>query len=278
MSDTDKILNIMGVDGTQRKIQEIQTEERLKLISFWNIPKGARILEIGCGQGDTTAALAYIVGENGFVHALDIAPESYGAPFTLGQARDKLKKSEIARRIKMDFDTDFLSEKVSFSEHFFDIVVLSHCAWYFANENILLATLRKAKKIANRLCFAEWNITPRLPEQLSHCMAVMIQAECECYRESTVSNVRTLFTPFDMMRVAKEAGWAITETANVFSPQLQDAQWEVTMTVTEYPGIINSIEDMPWKLKALLLSRIELLKNTDKDKLFSLDTFAYRAQ
>ncbi|MBQ8508498.1 MAG: hypothetical protein IJ493_01165 [Clostridia bacterium] len=53
-------------------------------------PPRPRILEIGYGQGDTTAALAAIVGEGGFVHAVDIASPDYGSPETLGQARERL--------------------------------------------------------------------------------------------------------------------------------------------------------------------------------------------
>ncbi|MBB2480858.1 hypothetical protein H5P36_11700 [Bacillus sp. APMAM] len=47
-----------------------------------------RILEIGCGQGDTTAALADAVGVNGNVVAMDVASPDCGAPLTLGQATD----------------------------------------------------------------------------------------------------------------------------------------------------------------------------------------------
>jgi cyclopropane fatty-acyl-phospholipid synthase-like methyltransferase len=36
------------------KILKTQIEHRLKIINFWNISKGTRILEIGCGQGETT--------------------------------------------------------------------------------------------------------------------------------------------------------------------------------------------------------------------------------
>lgn len=66
-------------------IQYIQTEHRLKLGLFWGIKEGSRVLEIGCGQGDTTAVLAHLVGENGYVHGVDIAPEDYGAPLTVGK-------------------------------------------------------------------------------------------------------------------------------------------------------------------------------------------------
>lgn len=41
------------------------------------IEKGSTVLEIGCGQGDTTAVIASMVGENGNVVVVDIADPKY---------------------------------------------------------------------------------------------------------------------------------------------------------------------------------------------------------
>lgn len=59
-------------------VQLRQTEHRISLVSKWNIPEGATILEIGCGQGDCTVVLAEAVGPNGHVTAIDPAPLTYG--------------------------------------------------------------------------------------------------------------------------------------------------------------------------------------------------------
>ncbi|WML48289.1 hypothetical protein RCG23_24095 [Neobacillus sp. PS3-34] len=59
----DSILECMALNDNNTNIQRAQTEHRLKLAEFWGIKKGSRVLEIGCGQGDTTAVLAYLVGE-----------------------------------------------------------------------------------------------------------------------------------------------------------------------------------------------------------------------
>jgi ubiquinone/menaquinone biosynthesis C-methylase UbiE len=46
-------------------------QHRLAIVSFWAIAPGSRVLELGCGQGDTTIALA---------HAVDPGSPDYGTP------------------------------------------------------------------------------------------------------------------------------------------------------------------------------------------------------
>ena len=72
------------------KIQQIQLQHRFALVEAFQIKPDMRVLEIGCGQGDTTVALADAVGANGQVIALDIAAGDYGAPFTLAEAHDRI--------------------------------------------------------------------------------------------------------------------------------------------------------------------------------------------
>lgn len=75
-------------DSNKFHIQLGQTEERIRLISHWEIIEGEHILELGCGQGDCTAALASAVGEKGKVTAVDPAPLNYGKSIiSLGQCK-----------------------------------------------------------------------------------------------------------------------------------------------------------------------------------------------
>jgi predicted methyltransferase len=47
-----------------------QMSHRLQVVSFFGIAPGSRILELGCGQGDTTIALAHAVGPTGHIGKL----------------------------------------------------------------------------------------------------------------------------------------------------------------------------------------------------------------
>ncbi|WFR61450.1 class I SAM-dependent methyltransferase [Paenibacillus amylolyticus] len=240
-------------------IQYIQTEHRMKLGHFWGIQEGSRVLEIGCGQGDTTAVLAHLVGEQGYVHGVDIAPEDYGTPLTVGEAAAKLQRSPLGDRIRMDYHFDILSDQAQFAENEFDVIVLSHCSWYLKSFDELARILRKVRRWGHQLCFAEWDARVTDVSQLSHWLSVLIQSQVECYKENSFSNVRTLFTPEDIQELVHAAGWRIKEEASIHSPELQDGRWETKMTLAEAPEELERLP-IPDKVKTLLLSELKLLR------------------
>lgn len=261
----EKIVNDMNITGNAKEVQKIQTAHRIKLIEFWEIPEGARVLEIGCGQGDTLASLAYVVGENGFVHGVDIADENYGAPETLGQAKERLLKTALGKNIRMDFNFDIMDGENYFDSQF-DYVVLSHCLWYFSSYDELRNILTQVKAFGKNLCLAEWNPSIHEAEQLSHLKAVSVQAICECFKISSYSNVRTMFYPKDIERAVLESGWVIEKVGSVYSKDIQDGQWEVSTVTEVYPSEIEKLKDMPTKLKQLLFSQIEELRGQQNIK------------
>lgn len=80
--DAASLARLSKHDPSNFGIQHAQTLHRLALLQHWNIPVGSKVLELGCGQGDCTTALASAVGEQGRVVAVDPAPLDYGAFFT----------------------------------------------------------------------------------------------------------------------------------------------------------------------------------------------------
>ncbi|WP_124291139.1 methyltransferase domain-containing protein, partial [Streptomyces sp. ADI91-18] len=73
MAKAPSIAASMAANALSPGIQLPQTRYRAALVSSWDIPAGASVLEVGCGQGDMTAVLAEAVGPQGRVVAVDIA-------------------------------------------------------------------------------------------------------------------------------------------------------------------------------------------------------------
>ena len=94
----EHILNCMKIIGDDT-IQRTQLTHRLELVRAFQLNKGMKVLEIGCGQGDTTVVLADAVGPTGQVIAIDIASKEYGAPITLGEASETIAKSPLGQII-----------------------------------------------------------------------------------------------------------------------------------------------------------------------------------
>lgn len=247
-------------------LKDSQSMHRYKLIDFWGIRKGSRVLEIGCGQGYATKVLADTVGPNGFVHAIDNAPPEYGAPLTIDEAREGLLISSLGNRIQMDFKVDILNGDIEFAENEFDYIVMSHNSWYFATIDEFSQILKKIKPWGKKLCFAEWDITPIISEQVPHYMAVTIQAHCECYKTPGTSdnNIRTLMSPIDIKRIITESGWKIDDETTIYSSDLKDGCWEIINTISdESRYFIKYCDKMPNKLKEFLNSQIDLLSTFD---------------
>ncbi|KAI8583900.1 hypothetical protein K450DRAFT_220500 [Umbelopsis ramanniana AG] len=220
MPNTDK--------ETHRKITETQTRHRIKLVKEWAIADASSVLEIGCGQGDTTVVLADAVGSKGKITGIDIAEEDYGSPLTVGQSMQHLKNGDIGDRIDYHFNTDITKPEADVYSGY-DVAILSHCSFYFNYPEDLVNIFANLRKKAKTLCFAEHlAYVPESKDQLPHFLALSIHAQIQARVGSQRANIRTLFTP-DMIRTACEnAGWKIKREFQVETPELQDAGWEVS--------------------------------------------------
>ncbi|PYI12909.1 hypothetical protein BO99DRAFT_373303 [Aspergillus violaceofuscus CBS 115571] len=221
-------------DPTHFSIQHSQTVHRLQLLQHWNIPTGAKVLEIGCGQGDCTTVLASAVGEQGKVVAVDPADLGYGAPYTLGQAQGYISQGPLGKRITwvqqppLDYLSSLPSPPASESKAF-DATVLAHCLWYFASPALILSTFRALKQHSERLLLAEWSLVAAHPSAQPHVLAALTQAALECRKPVSDSNVRTVLGPTRLTELALAAGWQLESEARVQGGEgLLDGQWEVS--------------------------------------------------
>ncbi|WP_286185074.1 cyclopropane-fatty-acyl-phospholipid synthase family protein [Bacillus sp. SD075] len=236
-------------------IQQVQLQHRLELVKAFGIQKGMRVLEIGCGQGDTTVALADAVGENGSVVAIDIASPDYGAPLTLGQATERIRKSPLGERIDFHFemDFDFFESTIPF-----DVAVLSHCSWYFKQPEDLLNYFKKIRGLANYICFAEWDLDFTCITQRSHFCAVSILALYSNFVKNE-GNIQNLFHKTQIHRLLQQANFEVVKQLTVDATLLQDGQWEKS-----YANSIRAeFSKVPSMIQSLITSYYELMNNSN---------------
>ena len=277
---TDTLLNALALDGPARALQAVQTRHRLNLVRAWGLAAGERVLELGCGQGDTTAALAWAVGPRGQVLAVDPAPPDFGAPTTLGDATAALTAAlataDWSAPVKVVLGEDGLLDPQRFAPRGFDQLVLSHCAWYFASQAQWTAQLRVARSWAQRLCLAEWDLQADAPSQWAHALAVLLQAQQEAWRPQGQANVRTLMSVDDLLASARAAGWQRVAVQRVPSAHLQDGQWEVALAAD--PDAQARDADLPEHPRQLLTSQRGLMQaHAQAHGTASLDTLVITA-
>lgn len=221
--DASLIASWMAAYAYSPEEQIRQTQFRQDLVDKWQIQAGDKVLEIGCGQGDTTAVLAAAVGPMGKVVGVDVASPSYGAPVNLGDSAAKLRKSPVGSQIDFRFefrDWDSLPND-------FDVAVMALCSWYIFERSELLEILKQLRKRAKRLCFAEWEVRVIHPMQSGHALAVKFQQDLGTFGFPEQLNIKSAWTTQDLRDMIQEAGWAAQEIREFPEPGLADGKWEM---------------------------------------------------
>lgn len=254
-------MKIIGDDTIQRT----QLKHRMSLVESFSIQKGMSVIEIGCGQGDTTVVLADAVGEAGHVLAVDIASADYGAPITLGEATAAIAASKLGKQVEFLLETDLLE----LPETKFDVAILSHSSWYFRNPDQLLAYLTKLRSMADRLYLAEWDLDFSRLSQRSHFAATAILALYSEFVENE-GNIQYVFDRAQFQNLLEKAGWTIQKTEVVDAHYLQDGSWETAYA----KSIQQEFAQTPPRIQTLVNSLYSLLEIEDADSLDSLVIFA----
>lgn len=205
-------------------VQLSQTKHRLKICEHFKIEEGWKVLEIGCGQGDTTAVLASMVGADGHIDAVDPGRPDYGSPYTLKQAQDHLLDSEIGSRIDFHFIDPIAFLKKTKTKY--DAIIMVHCIWYFSNPGILPSIIDACTSKTNRICIAEYAASGSLPAQQPHILAAYTQAAAQANLVTSESNIQVIYTPAQIVQVMSKFtlvhGLTITPDED-----LDDGRWEV---------------------------------------------------
>ena len=209
---------------------EAQLRHRMALVEFWELAPGDQVLEVGCGQGDCTAVLAYAVGEGGKVVAVDIEPDTYGAPVSQGDAHGFMKSSDIGNRIEFHTCANLLDPKWDFPDEYFDLAVFAHSSWYMASLEELGNLFARVRPWSKRLGYVEWHPAPQSASQVTHLVAILSQAHIRSHwPDHGMGNVHSLVTRDQARSMAQAAGWNVTdERVTDSSIGLEDGRdWEI---------------------------------------------------
>ena len=210
-----------------------QAVHRVRLLDHWQIPQGSTVLEIGCGQGTTTAALAVQTGPDGHVDAVDPASPDYGSPFTLGQAQAHISKGEMGGRITWHCEdpVEFLEKREGKT---WDFVVFAHSIWYFDGPHVLARMLKALRGRAKTLLVAEYALKATEKTALPHVMSAVARATLEAHNPDSAANIRCLLSPSAIKAAAAEQGWTLSDENNVVpEAMVPDGGWESSTVKSE---------------------------------------------
>ncbi|WP_125704197.1 methyltransferase domain-containing protein [Lacticaseibacillus daqingensis] len=268
----NEIVTAMGLPASD-PIQLIQTTYHVQITQALGVKPGMRVLEVGCGQGDMTAALAAAVGPTGHVTAYDIAAPDYGAPLTIGQAQANLAAGPLGARIDVHLQSDVL--QANFAPAQFDLLVITHAAWYFPSAAAFSQLLLALAPAVQRIGIAEWSLALRDPQQNGHLLAVLIQAAYAAKRPDRAENIRTLITPAQLTATLVANGWACTTTTHP-TGAMQDGEWEIALTRHDYGPMIEADATLTPTERAYLTALLATL-DTQVDHTQALDAFILTA-
>lgn len=122
------------------------------------VAPGARVLDIGCGQGETTRVLAALVGEAGDVVGVDRNPEA----IALARGRDDLRSRANIRFIQ----ADLLELPGEFTG--FDAAIGRRVLMYVQDRRAALERIRQALRPGGVVAFQEHDpmVGPHLSDDL----------------------------------------------------------------------------------------------------------------
>lgn len=272
----DDLAPMMAAFAHSPGVQLSQTRFRMSLVDSWGITEGQRVLEIGCGQGDTTLVLANAVGSTGSVLAVDIAESTYGAPATLGESAEAIKNSALGDRIEFRFGFNPL--EAEFAASSFDAVVLAHCSWYFPSLEVLAELLAKVARWTSKLCLSDWDLMPRSLDALPHLLSVLIQGQVEAFKSGSVTNVRTPYSRETLFEILDRTGWTVSRESSIDSSDLDDGRWEIGACLNASMREIGAL-DVPDKFHKLIESQVQILRSLSQSgPVASLPSFSVVAK
>ncbi|KAH8774486.1 SAM-dependent methyltransferase [Diaporthe sp. PMI_573] len=267
LSSAEKIASYQLLLPNGLAIEAAQAAHRINLLNSWGpdvIKPGSHVLEIGCGQGNCTAVLAEAVGPTGRVDAFDPAPPDYGAPFTLAEAQKHISESEIGGRITWHRNKPWEPAGASSEGRLetgqkWDVVVLSHCVWYFKGRDELshiLGDLKSNVATGGKVCIAEYALHATEKAAWPHVLAALAQGTLQALRsEESQENIQTPLSPQQIKLLARGQDLNLEREAILVPEEgLLDGSWEAGSVASEHflRELEQAVPREDWRSDAML--------------------------
>ena len=286
IADISRCLHGYGVSAEQDEQKRRWVRDRMEIVDCWSIQPGWRVLEVGCGNGWMTVALAAAVGDKGHVTAVDIDPHDPSLLFpspSMGEETDVIKASWLGPRIDFLWETDLLDPGVDFTGYNFDIVVFNHSSWYFQTSAILAKLFARVRPWSKHLGYHEWDLQPRSMGQVPHMLAALIQAQLKSIGLlERKGGIWSLILPEEALRMAEDADWQVISQREVTSShQREDGiEWEPRLAVEYGEEYLADSRAFPSvQTRRLLATQVELLKQLNQHiQHQSLSSFVFLAR
>ncbi|KAE8351282.1 hypothetical protein BDV28DRAFT_22528 [Aspergillus coremiiformis] len=238
---------------------------RLSIANAWGITPGQRILDIGCGQGESCLVLALLVGTSGHITGIDTAQPEYGSPFTVQQSHEYAKQSTLGSSLTfLRTDTRSFLHRIGHpASDLFDAAVLCHSLWYFPDRQSvadLFHTLSAAGVPRVYLC--EYSYEASVESQNVHILAAQAQALFYRYRTPRApgdleQNVRVGLDQASILEVARGAGFGVkTDGVITPAPTMLEGHFEVEYVAGKKFTRVVLDEGLPERQEAEVLAYV----------------------
>jgi ubiquinone/menaquinone biosynthesis C-methylase UbiE len=217
------LASILHDKDVESKVWVPRFKLRLAITSEWNIGAGKRVLDIGCGQGESSVTLALQLGPTSHITGIDTARPDYGGPYTVAQSHEYIGRTVVGQQInflRTDAATLFQTLNQPASD-VFDGAALCHSLWYFPDQAAvyeLFQTLALAGM--ERVYIAEYAFEASLQAQTPHVLAARAQALFHAYKTpreagTKTLNVRAAPDKNTVMDAASTAGFTIARQGTI---------------------------------------------------------------
>lgn len=260
------ILDSYPHDARHRDLVIPRFQHRLNVCTQWALPRHSRLLDIGCGQGDSTLILATEISSTGHVTGIDTAPPNYGSPYTVAQSQAHILASRpLGSRITFIHDDPLRILRDPEYHGQFDGAVFCHSLWYFASESVvrdLFLTLAEAG--VRNIYLAEWTGEAVDPSQIPHRLGAEAQMLLHSSRAEAKSprlmdqNVRSALLPEELLKLADNTKWRLVRRGVVQTPQnMPDGRREAQFVQSSFFRKSVLCEKLDKDLENKLLGRCE---------------------